>query len=88
MDSETNMNDELDFTIFEKPLGKLCGQIREASDVAEKLAIAKAGLAMHSEKKFQELSHNQDIPEIVSKLELVDHVDQEGVTEQDLFLQS
>ena len=48
MDSETNINDGLDFTIFEKPLGKLCSQIRDASDVAEKLAIAKAGLAMHS----------------------------------------
>ena len=48
MDSETNKNDGLDFKIFEKPLGKLCSQIRDANDVSEKLAIAKAGLAMHS----------------------------------------
>ena len=35
VDFEIPEGRELDFTIFEKPLGNLCSQIRNASDVAE-----------------------------------------------------
>ena len=35
VDSEIPEGRELDFTIFEKPLGTLCSQIRDATDVIE-----------------------------------------------------
>ena len=43
-EGEAPVKSDLDFAIFEKPLGKLCNQIRAVSEQSERVAIAKASL--------------------------------------------
>ena len=41
VDTELPVEDDLDFTVFERPIGSLCSQIRKAEGHTEKVAAAK-----------------------------------------------